>query len=174
MLNSAFDAFTDVRTDYYPAELRAEIDRINDVVYSTVNNGVYRSGFATTQAAYEEAARALFATLDRARSSGCRGSVISSDSRSPKRIGGCSRRWCVSTRSITATSNAICGASSTIRICRIICASFIRCPGVAETVNLDHIKRHYYGSHRNVNPTGIVPIGPVLDFTLPHDRGRFG
>src|SRR5271156_868410 len=64
MLNSAFDAFTDVRTDYYPAKLRPEIDRINDLVYSTVNNGVYRSGFATTQAAYEEAARTLFATLD--------------------------------------------------------------------------------------------------------------
>ena len=64
MLNSAFDAFTDVRTDYYPAELRPEIDRINELVYSTVNNGVYRAGFATTQAAYEEAARALFATLD--------------------------------------------------------------------------------------------------------------
>src|ERR1700749_3064989 len=65
MLNSAFDTFTDVRTDYYPAALRPEIEEINDVVYSTVNNGVYRSGFATTQAAYEEAARALFATLDR-------------------------------------------------------------------------------------------------------------
>jgi len=64
MLNSAFDAFTDVRTDYYPADLRGEIDRVNDLVYETVNNGVYRSGFATTQAAYEEAARAVFATLD--------------------------------------------------------------------------------------------------------------
>ena len=64
MLNSAFDAFTDVRTDYYPPTLRGEIDRINDVVYNTVNNGVYRAGFATTQAAYEEAARAVFATLD--------------------------------------------------------------------------------------------------------------
>src|SRR5579883_3313751 len=64
MLNSAFDAFTDVRTDYYPAALRNEIDRINDLVYATVNDGVYRAGFATTQAAYEEAARTLFATLD--------------------------------------------------------------------------------------------------------------
>jgi putative glutathione S-transferase len=65
MLNSAFDAYTEARTDYYPAELRAEIDRINDIVYPNVNDGVYRTGFATTQAAYEEAATALFATLDR-------------------------------------------------------------------------------------------------------------
>ena len=64
MLNSAFDAFTNVRTDYYPAELRAEIDRINDLVYPNVNNGVYRAGFATTQDAYEEAARGVFATFD--------------------------------------------------------------------------------------------------------------
>ena len=64
MLNSAFDAFTNVRTDYYPAELRAEIDRINDIVYPNVNNGVYRAGFATSQAAYEDAARAIFATFD--------------------------------------------------------------------------------------------------------------
>ncbi len=173
MLNSAFDAFTDVHTDYYPAALRPEIDQINDVVYSTVNNGVYRSGFATTQAAYEEAARALFATLDR---------VEERLSRQRYLVGSqiTEADWRLFTTLIRF--DAVYYGHFKCNLRRIIdypnLSNYLRelyqVPGVAETVNLDHIKRHYYGSHRNVNPTGIVPIGPVLDFNAAHDRGRFG
>jgi len=172
MFNSAFDAFTDVRTDYYPVELRGEIDRINDLIYTTVNNGVYRAGFATTQAAYEEAARALFATLDQLE----------------ERL---SRQRYLLGRQITEADwrlfttlirfDAVYYSHFKCNLRRIVdypnlwnyLRDLYQVPGVSDTVSLDHIKRHYYGSHRNVNPTGIVPIGPLLDFTLPHDRGRF-
>jgi putative glutathione S-transferase len=173
MLNSAFDAFTDVRTDYYPLVLRAEIDRINDVVYANVNNGVYRAGFATTQAAYEEAARVLFATLDQLE----------------ERL---SRQRYLVGRQITeadwrlfttlARFDAVYYSHFKCNLRRIAdypnlwnyLRELYQVPGVADTVSLDHIKRHYYGSHLKINPSGIVPIGPLLDFTLPHDRGRFG
>jgi glutathionyl-hydroquinone reductase len=173
MLNSAFDAFTDVRSDYYPAALRAEIDRINDIVYETVNNGVYRSGFATTQAAYEEAARAVFATLDQ---------IEQRLSRQRYLVGSqiTEADWRLFTTLVRF--DAVYYSHFKCNLRRIIdypnlwnyLRDLYQVPGIAETVSLDHIKRHYYGSHRNVNPTGIVPIGPVLDFTQPHDRGRFG
>ena len=173
MLNSAFDAFTDVRTDYYPVELRPEIDRINEIVYSTVNNGVYRAGFATTQVAYEEAARALFATLDQLEERLSRQRYLAG-----RQI--TEAYWRLFTTLIRF--DAVYYSHFKCNVRRIIdypnLSNYLRelyqVPGVAETVNLDHIKRHYYGSHRNVNPTGIVPIGPALDFTLAHDRGRFG
>jgi putative glutathione S-transferase len=173
MLNTAFDAFTDVRTDYYPEVLRPAIDRINDIVYSTVNNGVYRSGFATTQSAYEDAVRGVFATLDELE----------------QRLS--QQRYLVG-RQITEADwrlfttlvrfDAVYYSHFKCNVRRIVdypnlwnyLLELYQIPGVAETVNLDHIKRHYYGSHRNVNPTGIVPIGPIIDFTQAHDRGRFG
>jgi glutathionyl-hydroquinone reductase len=172
MLNSAFDAFTDVRTDFYPAELRGEIDRINGIVYETVNNGVYRSGFSVTQAAYEEAAREVFATLDQLEQRLSR------------------QRYLVGTQLTEADwrlfttlvrFDAVYYSHFKCNLRRIIdypnLSNYLRdlyqVPAVADTVSLDHIKRHYYGSHRNVNPTGIVPIGPLLDFTRPHDRNRF-
>ena len=172
MFNSAFDAFTNVRTDYYPAELRGDIDRINDLVYTTVNNGVYRVGFATSQQAYEEAARAIFVTLDQLE----------------ERL---SRQRYLAGRQITEADLRL--FTTLIRFDTVYYSHF-KCnlrriadypnlwnylrdiyavPGVAETVHMDHIKRHYYGSQRQVNPTGIVPIGPLIDFTQPHDRGRF-
>jgi len=172
MLNSAFDAYTEARADYYPAELRAEIDRINDIVYPNVNDGVYRTGFATTQAAYEEAATALFATLDRLE----------------ERL---SRQRYLLGRQITEADwrlfttlvrfDAVYYSHFKCNIRRIIdypnlwnyLRDLYQAPGVAETVSLDHIKRHYYGSHRKINPTGIVPVGPLIDFTLAHDRSRF-
>jgi glutathionyl-hydroquinone reductase len=172
MLNSAFDAFTDVRTDYYPVQLRDQIDRINEVVYDTVNNGVYRAGFATTQAAYEEAARTLFATLDQ---------IEATLSRQRYLVGReiTEADWRLFTTLVRF--DAVYYSHFKCNLRRIIdypnLGNYLRdlyqVPGVAETVSLDHIKRHYYGSHRNVNPTGIVPIGPLIDFTLPHDRGRF-
>ncbi len=172
MLNSAFDAFTDAKTDYYPIALRAEIDRINDLVYANVNNGVYRAGFATTQAAYEEAARGVFAVLDRLEET-------------------LSRQRYLAGRQITEADWRL--FTTLIRFDTVYYSHFkcnlrriadypnlwnylrdlYQVPGIAETVSIDQIKRHYYGSQRRVNPTGIVPIGPRIDFTAPHDRGRF-
>jgi putative glutathione S-transferase len=172
MFNSAFEAFTSAHTDYYPAELRAEIDRVNDMVYSTVNNGVYRAGFASSQNAYEEAARGIFATLDQLED----------------RL---SRQRYLAGRQITEADWRL--FTTLIRFDSVYYSHF-KCnlrrladypnlwnytrdlhqvPGVAATVSIDQIKRHYYGSQRGVNPTGIVPIGPLIDFTAPHDRGRF-
>ena len=173
MLNSAFDAFTDARADYCPAALRGEIDKINELVFSTVNNGVYRAGFATTQQAYEEAARGVFATLDRLEE------LLSR------------QRYLVGNRLTEADwrlfptlvrFDAVYFSHFKCNLRRIAdyhnLSNYLRdlyqVPGVAETVSIDHIKRHYYGSQRNVNPTGIVPIGPLLDFAMPHDRSRFG
>jgi putative glutathione S-transferase len=173
MLNSAFEAFTDVHTDYYPAPLRAEIDGINATVYANVNNGVYRAGFAGTQAAYEEAARAVFATLDE---------LEARLSRQRYLVGRqiTEADWRLFTTLVRF--DAVYYSHFKCNVRRIVdypnlwnyLRDLYQVPGVAETVNLDHIKRHYYGSHRSINPTGIVPIGPLIDFTLPHDRGRFG
>jgi glutathionyl-hydroquinone reductase len=172
MLNSAFDAFTDVPTDYYPLELRGEIDRINDLVYATVNNGVYRAGFATTQTAYEEAARALFATLDQLEDRLSRQRYLVG-----QRI--TEADWRLFTTLVRF--DAVYYSHFKCNLRRIVdypnlwnyLRDLYQVPGVSDTVSFDHIKRHYYGSHRNVNPTGIVPIGPLLDFALPHNRGRF-
>jgi glutathionyl-hydroquinone reductase len=172
MLNSAFARFTNVDTDYYPAPLRGAIDEINRAVYDDVNNGVYRTGFATTQTAYEEAFRALFARLDAVE----------------ERLG--RQRWLVGDRQTEADwrlfttlvrFDAVYFGHFKCNLRRIVdypnLSNYLRdlyqTPGIAETVDFDHIKRHYYGSHRRVNPTGIVPLGPALDLGAPHDRGRF-
>jgi glutathionyl-hydroquinone reductase len=172
MLNAAFDAFTDVKTDYYPANLRADIDRINARIYENVNNGVYRAGFATTQEAYEEAFLTLFAALDELEQMLSRqrylvGPLTEADWRlfttlvrfDPVYVG----HFKCNLRRIADYPNL----SNYLR-------DLYQTPGVADTVSIDHIKRHYYGSHRHINPTGIVPLGPELDFSAPHDRGRFG
>ena len=173
MLNSAFDAFTNVRSDYYPQPLRGPIDRINDLVYSNINNGVYRAGFATTQAAYEQAFRNLFDALDEIEQ------TLSQ------------QRYLVGSAITEADWRLF---PTLVRFDAVYYAHF-KCnwrhiyeypnlsnylrdlyqqPGVAETVSLAQIKRHSYGSQRQVNPTGIVPVGPQLDFSAPHDRARFG
>jgi putative glutathione S-transferase len=173
MFNSAFDVLTDVRTDFYPTALRAEIDRLNDVIYPTVNNGVYRSGFATTQEAYEEAARALFATLDEleTRLSRQRYLIGSRLTEADWRLFTTLIRF-----DVVYYSHFKCNLRRIVDYPNLwnYLRDLYQVPGVAETVSVDHIKRHYYGSHRSVNPTGIVPIGPLIDFTLPHDRARFG
>jgi putative glutathione S-transferase len=172
MLSSAFDAFTSVKTDYYPAALRAEIDRVNDLVYPNVNNGVYRAGFATSQAAYEEAARGVFAALDR---------LEAMLSRQRYLVGGQTTEadWRLFTTLIRFDTVYYGHFKCNLR--RIAdypnlwnyLRELYQVPGIAETVSIEHIKRHYYGSQRQVNPTGIVPIGPLIDFNAPHDRGRF-
>jgi glutathionyl-hydroquinone reductase len=172
MLNSAFDAFTEVRTDYYPPDLRDEIDSINHFIYDNVNNGVYRAGFASSQEAYEEAFLTLFAALDRLeeRLSGQRYLVGEKLTEADWRLFTTLVRF-----------DAVYYAHFKCNLRRIVdypnLGNYLRdlyqVPGVAETVSMDHIKRHYYGSHRHINPSGIVPLGPALDFSAPHDRGRF-
>jgi glutathionyl-hydroquinone reductase len=172
MLNAAFDAFTSARADYYPAALRGEIDRINELIYSTVNNGVYRAGFATTQQAYEEAARSVFATLDKLEDLLSRQRYLVGDRQTEA-------DWRLFPTLVRF--DAVYFSHFKCNVRRIAdyanLSNYLRdlyqVPGIAETVSIDHIKRHYYGSQRQVNPTGIVPIGPLLDFTAPHDRGRF-
>jgi glutathionyl-hydroquinone reductase len=173
MLNTAFDAFTDVRADYYPIALHAEIDAVNEVIYPTINNGVYRAGFATTQEAYEEAARGIFETLDK---------LDQRLSRQRYLVGGQTTEadWRLFTTLVRFDSVYYSHFKCNLR--RIAdyanlwnyTRDLYQVPGIAETVSIDQIKRHYYGSQRQVNPTGIVPIGPVIDFNAAHDRNRFG
>ncbi len=172
MLNTGFDAFTDAKTDYSPPELRAEIDRINAFVYDNINNGVYRAGFATTQEAYEEAFLALFGALDEIEHRLAAQRYL---------VGGrlTEADWRLFTTLVRF--DAVYYGHFKCNLRRIVdypnLSNYLRelyqVPGVAETVSLDHIKRHYYGSHRNLNPSGIIPLGPQLDFTAPHDRARF-
>ena len=172
MLNGAFGRFTNVRTDYYPPALREEIDRVNALVYENVNNGVYRAGFATSQEAYEEAFRAVFRVLDELerRLSGQRYLVGSDITEADWRLFTTLVRF-----------DAVYYSHFKCNLRRIIdhpnLSNYLRDlyqqAGVAATVNMDHIKRHYYGSQRHVNPSGIVPLGPQLDFLAPHDRNRF-
>jgi glutathionyl-hydroquinone reductase len=171
MLNSAFGRFTNVSTDYYPPALREEIDRINARVYETVNNGVYRAGFATTQEAYEEAYRALFDTLDALEERLSRQRYLAGAAMTEA-------DWRLFTTLIRFDAvyygHFKCNRQRIVDFPNL--SNYLRelyqVPGVAETVSLDHIKRHYYASHRRINPSGIVPLGPKLDFTAPHDRGR--
>lgn len=171
MLNSAFDEAGAIPGDYYPEHLRTEIDALNDRIYTTINNGVYKSGFATTQESYEQAVEPLFETLDwlDARLSAQR--YLTGDSPTeadwrllptllrfdPVYVG----HFKCNVRRIADYPNL----SGYVR-------DLYQHPGVAATLRLDHIKAHYYGSHESINPTRIVPVGPDVDYSAPHDRAR--
>jgi glutathionyl-hydroquinone reductase len=173
MMNSAFDGVGAKPGDYYPEPLRPEIDAINARVYDTVNNGVYKAGFATTQDAYEEAVGPLFETLgwldgrlaDRRFLLGR--ALTEADIRlfttlvrfDPVYVGHfkCNLRRLVDLPNLWGYARDIYAL-----------------PGVADAVNFEHIKRHYHESHRNLNPSGIVPAGPELDFAAPHGREGLG
>jgi glutathionyl-hydroquinone reductase len=169
MLNSAFDGAGAKEGEYYPPALRGEIDSLNSEIYSRVNNGVYKAGFATTQAAYEEAIGPLFETLDKL------------EARLAARRYLCGRRiteadWRLFTTLLRF--DAVYYGHFKCNIRRIVdypaLSGYVRelyqWPGVRETVNFHHIKHHYYESHTSINPTGIVPVGPALDFDAPHGR----
>jgi len=170
MFNAAFDEVGAVQGDYYPEHLRSEIDALNDRIYTTVNNGVYRCGFATTQAAYEEAITPLFDTLD-----------WLEDILSRKRYltGGqiTEADWRLFTTLIRFDPVYVGHFKCNIR--RIAdypnLSNYLRDlyqqPGIARTVNMEHIKRHYYESHTSINPSRVVPLGPDIDFSIPHNRG---
>lgn len=171
MLNSAFDSVAEhPELDFYPEALRGEIDELNDRIYNEVNNGVYRAGFASTQGAYESGVNTLFEALD----------------------------WL---EALLGERRYLTGDQITEADWRLVMTLFrfdpvyvghFKCnirriadypnlwgytrelyqhPGVAETVNFDHIKRHYYCTHPQINPTGVVPVGPLIDWDEPHGRG---
>jgi putative glutathione S-transferase len=169
MLNSEFDEWGDASVDFYPAQLRSEIDAVNDLVYGAVNDGVYRCGFAKTQAAYEVSFNRLFTALDTLED----------------RLG--RSRWLVGDRFTEADLRLF---PTLVRFDTVYYSHFkcnlrritdyhnlwsytraiYQMPGVAETVDLPRIKLGYYGGMRNINPGGIIPLGPALDFYALHDR----
>lgn len=169
MFNTAFNALTGNTTDYYPEALHETIHSLNDRIYETINNGVYRAGFATSQPAYEEAFHSLFDSLDW---------VEGILARQPYLAGAqlTEADWRLFTtlirfdavyfghfktnRQLLADYPAISG----------YVRELYQVPGVAETVSFEHIKTHYYASHLMINPTGVIPVGPAQDFTAPHDR----
>jgi putative glutathione S-transferase len=171
MFNTEFAAFTDDRTDYYPERLRREIDSVNELVYECVNNGVYRCGFATTQAAYEGAFARLFDALDQLEARLSRQRYLAGDAVTEA-------DWRIFPTLIRFDAVYVGHFKCNLR--RIDdypnLSNYLRelyqVPGVAETVDIAHYKRHYYMSHESINPTRIVPVGPALDFTRPHNRGK--
>ena len=173
MLGSAFDGVGAAAGDYYPEPLRAEIDAVNARIYGTLNNGVYKAGFATTQAAYEEAVRPLFETLDWLEARLAERRFLLGDAFTEADI-----------RLFTtlARFDPVYAGHFKCNLRRLVdyphlwayARDVFQRPGVAATVDFEHIKRHYYESHRGVNPTGIVPVGPLLDFTAPHGREALG
>jgi putative glutathione S-transferase len=171
MLETEFEAFAGDRTDYYPAEQRAEIDELNAWIFETVNDGVYRAGFATAQAAYERAAYALFEALDELEA----------------RLA--SRRYLFGARPLETDwrlfptlirFDAVYHGHFKCNLRRIVdypnlygyLRDLYQLPGIAATVDFDHIKRHYYVTHDDINPTRIVPIGPHQELGTPHGRER--
>jgi len=171
MLNSAFDGIGAAEGDYYPAELRSEIDAINERVYKTVNNGVYKCGFATSQEAYEENFGPLFDTLNHIEDRLSRQRFLVGD-----RLTEADWRLFTTLVRFDAVyySHFKCNQRRIIDYPNIwgYVRELYQMPGIAATVSLDHIKRHYYGSHESINPTRIVPVGPDIDFEAPHDRDR--
>ena len=172
MLNSEFNALAaDPGLDLYPPAHRTEIDALNARIYETVNNGVYRAGFATTQAAYEAAVYPLFDTLDAL-------DARLADRRYLFGPAPLETDWRLFVTLVRFDAVYVGHFKCTLR--RIVdypnLSGYLRdlyqVPGVADTVNFDHIKRHYYYTHDDINPTRIVPVGPILDLTAPHGREK--
>jgi putative glutathione S-transferase len=171
MLGSEFDAFGDPALRLYPEALREEIDAVNDLVYENVNDAVYRAGFAATQEAYEHAVDRLFETLDGLEERLSRQRYLAGDEITEA-------DWRLFTTLVRFDS--VYHGHFKCNVRRIVdypalwayTRELYQVPGVAETVDLDQIKRHYYGTHASLNPTGIIPRGPDLDFSAPHGRDR--
>jgi putative glutathione S-transferase len=169
MFKDAFAALATKKVDLFPKDIAAEQARLSAFIYATVNNGVYEAGFATSQKSYEAACRTLFAALDELE----------------ERLG--KSRYLFGHRIVETDWRLFCTlvrfdsvyhGHSKCNVRRIIdypnlqgyLMDLYQQPGIAATVNFDHIKRHYYYTHDDINPTRIVPIGPALDLTLPHGR----
>ena len=171
MFNTAFNHLTGNTLDYYPETLRAGIDSWNEKIYPTVNNGVYRAGFATSQAAYEKAYGELFSMLDTLDAHLARQRYLMGDQPTEA-------DWRLFTTLVRFDAvyfghfktnqqriDDYANLSGYVR-------DLYQQPGVAATVNMQHIKQHYYVSHRTINPTGIVPLGQEHDFLQPHHRAQ--
>ncbi|WP_318520114.1 glutathione S-transferase family protein [Photobacterium leiognathi] len=169
MLNSAFDDVGAVKGDFYPQALRQQIDELNDFVYANINNGVYRAGFATTQEAYDEAVIALFDALE----------VIEQRLSTQRYLLGdhiTEADWRLFTTLVRF--DAVYVGHFKCNLKRIVdfphlwgyVRDLYQVEGIAQTVDIDYIKAHYYGSHETINPTRIIPKGPELDFLSPHHR----
>lgn len=173
MLNSEFNKFTTNQYDYYPKDMSKEIDAINDLVYENINNGVYKCGFAKSQQSYDEAVEKLFSALNKVEK------ILDS------------QRYLVGNQITEADWRLF---TTLIRFDQVYVFHF-KCnrrmikdyynlwnyllelyqyPGIKETVHFDHIKQHYFQSHKTINPTGIIPDGPLIDYNMRHDRERFG
>ena len=170
MLNTAFDGLGAHEGDYYPEELRDEIDAINARIYSNVNNGVYKAGFASTQSAYEEAVVPLFETLDWLEKRLSKGRYL---------VGGqlTEADWRLFTT--LARFDPVYVGHFKCNIRRLVdyphlsayTRELYQHKGVSDTINMHHIKHHYYESHAAINPSGVVPVGPDLALNEAHGRG---
>jgi len=172
IFNSAFDHLTGNTLDLYPFALRDEIDEINDLVYDNINNGVYKAGFATKQEVYEKAVVNLFDALDHVEERLSHQRYLVGDQITEA-------DWRLFTTLVRFDPVYVGHFKCNIR--RISdypnILNYVRelyqIDGIAATVNLEHIKEHYYASHDTINPTGIVPVGPDLTYDQPHNRDRF-
>jgi len=173
MFNDEFNAFGNRAVDFFPRDIEAEHTKLSEFIYDLVNTGVYKAGFTTNQRAYEKACRALFAALDELESRLATRRFLFGD----RIVEADWRLFCTLVR-----FDAVYHGHFKCNVRRIVdyqnlqgyLLDLYQQPGVAETVNLDHIKRHYYVTHDDINPTRIVPIGPAMDLTQPHHRGPVG
>ena len=173
MFNSAFDGVGAKSGDYFPADTRSEIEELNDYIYPNINNGVYRAGFASTQEAYDEAVIDLFAALDNLEERLKTQRYLTGDSITEA-------DWRLFTTLVRFDPVYVGHFKCNIRrLCDYpnlwnYVKDLYQQPGIAETVDIDYIKAHYYGSHTAINPTGIVPMGPEIDYSSPHGRDEIG
>ncbi len=171
MMNSAFDQAGAAPGDYYPAALRTAIDELNERIYGSVNNGVYKAGFATSQTAYEEAVVPLFETLDWLDDRLSSRRYLTGDSLTEA-------DWRLFTTLVRFDPVYVGHFKCNVR--RIAdyrhLSAYVRDlfqqPGIASTVNMAHIKKHYYASHDTINPSRVIPVGPDIDYLAPHDRDK--
>lgn len=169
MFNSAFNNIGAAEGDFYPENLRPEIDTVNDNIYHAINNGVYKCGFASTQEAYEVPFKALFAELDKVE-------TILDKNRYLTGAQITEADWRLLTTLIRFDAVYVghfkCNKKRIADYPNM--SNYLRelyqIPGIADTVNMEHIKKHYYGSHDSINPHLVVPLGPELDFTSSHNR----
>jgi putative glutathione S-transferase len=169
MFNSAFDALTGNSADFYPQPLRPQIDALNTRIYDGLNNGVYRAGFATTQSAYDEAVRSVFDMLDWLETHLARHRYLAGETLTEA-------DWRLFTTLVRFDSvyhlHFKCNRARIVDYPQVwaYTRALYQRPGIAPTVHMDHIVRHYHYSHDTINPNRIQPINPVLDFMAPHDR----
>jgi putative glutathione S-transferase len=170
MFNGAFDSLGAAPGNYRPDDLADEIDRLNARIYDTVNDGVYKAGFATTQQAYEAAVAPLFETLDWLEDRLSRQRYLCGDRLTEADI----RLFTTLVRfDAVYVGHFKCNRRRIADYPNLwgFTRDIYQTPGIVETVHFDHIKGHYYQSHLMINPTGIVPVGPDIDFSTPHGRG---